>query len=178
MPPRGSGKLHVTLPSDLEIVLSRTFDAPRHLVFEAMTKPEYVRRWYCSFPDFRMPVCEIDFRVGGKWRYVLVGPEGGEVCFYGEYLEISAPGRIVNTELYAPFPEERTVCTVTLEERGGTTEYRAHVLHTTKEGRDGHINAGMEGGADFVFDHLEKVAQSLATPGRARGASAPVAPSS
>jgi len=178
MPPKGSGKLNVTLQGDLEIVLTRTFDAPRHLVFEAMTKPEYVRRWYCSFPEYTMPVCEIDFRVRGKWRYVLLGPEGGEVCFYGEYLEISGPGRIVNTEYFAPFPDERTVCTVTLEERGGKTEYRAHVLHTTKEGRDGHVNSGMEVGADFVFDHLELVAQSLIAPGTARSPGAAVSPRS
>jgi uncharacterized protein YndB with AHSA1/START domain len=178
MPPRGSGKLNVTLPSDLEIVLSRTFDAPRHLVFEAMTKPEYVRRWYCSFPDHTMPICEMDVRVGGKWRFVLVGPEGGEVAFYGEYLEIRPPERVVNTEYFAPFPDERTVCTVTLEERGGRTEYRCHIVHTTKEGRDGHLNSGMEHGADFVFDHLEKVAQSLAVQGTARSPSTSVAPSS
>jgi uncharacterized protein YndB with AHSA1/START domain len=161
---RGSGKLKVTLPSDLEIVLTRTFDAPRHLVFEAMSKPEYVRRWYCAFDGFTMPVCEIDFRVGGTWRYVLRGPDGNEVCFYGEYLEINGPGRVVNTEFFAPFPEEKTVCTVTLEESGGKTQYRCHVVHTTKEGRDGHINSGMEQGADVVFDRLDEVAQSLATP--------------
>jgi uncharacterized protein YndB with AHSA1/START domain len=161
MRPRGSGKLKVTLPSDLEIVLTRTFDAPRHLVFEAMTKAEHVRRWYNAFPGFTMPVCEIDFRVGGKWRYVLAGPDGSQADFYGEYLEISPPGRVVNTEFFAPFPDERTVCTVTLEESGGKTQYRCHVVHTTKEGRDGHISSGMEGGADLVLDRLDEVAQSI-----------------
>jgi uncharacterized protein YndB with AHSA1/START domain len=159
---RGSGKLKVTLPSDLEIVLTRTFDAPRHLLWEAMTKPEYVPRWYNAFEDNTMPVCEIDFRVGGKWRYVLVGPDGNEISFYGEYLEISPPSRVVNTEFFAPFPQEKTVCTVTLEESGGKTHYRCHVLHTTKEGREAHINSGMEGGADLVFDRLDALAQSLA----------------
>src|SRR4026207_1752407 len=76
MPAKSSGKLEVTLPSDKEILLKRGFDAPRHLVFETMTKPEYVKRWWCCMEGFTMPVCEIDFRVGGKWRYVMIGPAG------------------------------------------------------------------------------------------------------
>jgi uncharacterized protein YndB with AHSA1/START domain len=178
MPQKGSGKLKVTRTSDLEIVLERTFAAPRHLVFEAMTKPELVKRWYCCIDGYTMPVCDIDLRVGGKWKYVIVSADGNEVCFYGEYREITPPERVVQTEIFAPFPEEVTVCTMTLEEHGGRTYYRTHVLHKTKEGCDGHINSGMEWGADIALDRLDEVAQSLATPGAARSAGGSVATSS
>jgi uncharacterized protein YndB with AHSA1/START domain len=158
---RGSGKLKVTRPSDLEIVLERVFDAPRHLVFEVMSKPEYVRRWYACFEGATMPVCDIDFRVGGKWRYTTRMANGHEFTFYGEYREIAAPDRIVQTEIFEPFPEEVTVCTMTLEEKGGKTYYRTHVLHKTKEGCNGHLSSGMEVGADIALDRLEEVAHSL-----------------
>jgi uncharacterized protein YndB with AHSA1/START domain len=161
MPQKGSGKLKVTRPSDLEIVLERTFDAPRHLVFEAMTKPELVRQWYCCIDGFTMPVCEIDLRVGGRWRFMLRGPDGNEVGFYGEYREITPPSRIVQTEIFAPFPQEVTVCTMTLDERDGKTYYRTHVLHMTKEGCDGHLASGMEWGADLALDRLEAVSATL-----------------
>src|SRR5690349_11338602 len=96
---KSSGKLKVTLPSDKEILLSREFDAPRHLVFETMTKPEYVSRWWCCMDGYRMTVCDIDLRVGGKWRFAMVGPGGNEVAFRGEYREIVVPERIVQTEI-------------------------------------------------------------------------------
>jgi uncharacterized protein YndB with AHSA1/START domain len=158
---RGSGKLKVTLPSDREILLERVFDAPRRLVFEAMTRPELVRRWYNAFEGFTMPVCDIDLRVGGRWRYVLRSPEGQEIAFHGEYREIVPPERIVNTEIFEAFPDEGTVCTVTLEERGDKTHYTCRVVHDTKEGRDGHIGSGMERGADLCMDRLDEVARSL-----------------
>src|SRR5262245_66348416 len=108
MPRKGSGKLEVTLPSDKEILLKRVFDAPRHLVFEAMSKPEHVRRWWCCGEGFSMPVCEIDLRVGGKYRYVMRSPEGSEFAFNGVYREIAAPGRVVHTEIFEPYPDEVT----------------------------------------------------------------------
>ena len=158
---KGSGKLKVSLPSDKEILLEREFDAPRHLVFEAMTRPEHVRRWYNAFEGFTMPVCDIDLRVGGRWRYVLRSPEGQEIEFYGDYREIAPPERVVNTEIFAPFPAEVTVCTMTLAERGDRTYYSCLVVHTTKEGRDGHIASGMERGADMCMDRLDEVARAL-----------------
>ena len=158
---KGSGKLQVTLPSDTEILLTRVFDAPRHLVFEAMTRPEHVRRWWCCMEGFTMPVCEIDFRVGGKWRYVMIAPDGSEVGFRGEYREIRAPERIVSTEIFEPFPDHPSVVTVTLEERGGKTHYQSRVVHDSKESRDMHIASGMEGGANIAFDRLEEVAREL-----------------
>src|SRR5262245_59108652 len=78
---RGSGKLEITLPSDTEILMTRMLESPRHLVFEALTRPEHVRRWWCCMDGFTMPVCEMDVRVGGRWRYVIVGPPG-EVAFH------------------------------------------------------------------------------------------------
>ena len=161
---KSSGKLKVTLPSDTEILLSRVFDAPRHLVFETMTKPEYVRRWWCCMDGYTMPVCEIDFRVGGKWRYVMVGTDGNEVGFHGEYKEIVPAQRIVQTEIFEPFPDSPSLCTMTLEERDGKTYYQTLVKHTSKEARDMHVQSGMEVGAGIALDRLEGIAQSLATP--------------
>ena len=154
--------LKVSLPSDKEILMERVFHAPRHLVFEAMTRPEHVRRWWIAMGDMEMAVCEIDFRVGGKYRYVSRTADGMEVGFYGEYLEIVRPERIVHTEFFEPFPLERTVCTVTLEQRGDKTYYRCLVEHTTTEGRDAHIASGMEGGANLAFDCVEDIARDLA----------------
>ena len=159
-----SGKLKVTLPSDTELLLSRVFDAPRHLVWETMTTPEYVRRWWCCMDGYTMPVCEMDFRVGGKWRYVMVGADGNEAGFHGEYKEITPRERIVQTEIFEPFPDSPSLCTMTLEERDGKTYYQTLVQHTSKEARDMHVQSGMEVGANIAFDRLEQVAQSLATP--------------
>jgi uncharacterized protein YndB with AHSA1/START domain len=161
---KSSGKLKVTLPSDTEILLSRVFDAPRHLVWETMTKPEYVRRWWCCMDGYTMPVCEMDFRVGGKWRFVMVGTDGNEAGFNGEYKEIVPTQRIVQTEIFEPFPDSPSLCTMTLEERDGKTYYQTLVKHTSKEARDMHVQSGMEGGANIAFDRLEEVAQSLAVP--------------
>ena len=101
---RGSGKLEITLPSDTEILMTRVFAAPRRLVFEAMTKAEYVRRWWCCMEGFTMTVCEIDLRVGGRYRYVTDGPRG-EVAFNGVYHEIVPPERIVHSEFFEPHPD-------------------------------------------------------------------------
>lgn len=158
---KGSGSLQVTLPSDKEILMTRVFDAPRRLVFEAMTKVEHVRVWWCCMGEMTMPVCEIDFRVGGRFRYVTRMPDGKEFGFHGEYREIVVPERIVSTEIFEPFPDEVALCTLTLEEKDGKTHYRNLVLHTTKEGRDGHIASGMERGADIALDKIEQIAREL-----------------
>ncbi len=158
---KSSGKLQVTLPSDKEILLSRVFDAPRHLVFETMTKPEYIRRWWCCMEGFTMPICEIDLRVGGRYRYVMIGPDGNEVGFNGEYREIIVPERVVHTEIFEPYPDSPTLVTMTLEERDGKTYYQSRVLHQTQEARDMHIASGMEHGANLALDRLEEIARSL-----------------
>lgn len=159
-----SDKLKVTLPSDTEILLSRVFEAPRHLVFEVMTKPEHIKRWWGCLPGHSMPVCEVDFRVGGKYRYVGRSPDGAEFGFSGEYMEIVAPSKVVNTEIFDPFPDHAAICTMTLEERDGKTYYQTLVKHDSKEARDGHANSGMEYGAGLGLDKIEEIAQLLATP--------------
>lgn len=173
MDARSSGKLEVTLPSDKEILLTRVFDAPRALVFEAMTKPEHVRRWWCWMENASMLVCDIDLRVGGKYRFVMSGGDHGEAAFHGEYLEVVRPERIVHTEVFEPFEDSPAHVTVTLEERDGKTYYRALVRHKTREARDMHVQSGMEEGACVALDLLEDVARSLGAPphaaGKARG---------
>jgi uncharacterized protein YndB with AHSA1/START domain len=156
---KSSGKLEVTLPSDREILLSRVFDAPRHLVWKAMHDREYIPRWWGCMGE--MSVCEIDFRVGGTWRFVLRTPEG-EFGFNGVYQEIVAPERVVNTEIFEPFPDNPSVVTMTLEERDGKTYYKALVVHDCKEARDAHVSSGMEVGAGLGLDRIEEIAHELA----------------
>jgi len=149
-------KLTITLPSDTEILMTRVFDAPRELVFEAITKPEHVMRWWgpraSSFAE-----CEIDFRVGGKWRYVINLPGGQQMTMTGVFHEITPPKGLVGTECFVEprfgNPQWRT--TLTLEEHNGKTTMTSRVVHPTKQNRDGHFNSGMEFGAAETFDRLE-----------------------
>src|SRR3954451_6070705 len=111
----------VTTPSDLEVCLTRLLDAPRHLVFEAMSKPEHVKQWWGRLGEgYSVPVCEIDLRVGGAWRFVNRHPKG-EAAFYGEYREITVPSRVVFTEIFADFPDTVSVVTSDLTEEDGKT---------------------------------------------------------
>jgi len=158
---KSSGKLVVTLPSDKEVLLTRSFDAPPRLVYEVMTKPEYVRRWWCCMDGFSMPVCEIDLRVGGKWRYVMRGPDGKDIGFHGEYHEITPAVRVVNTEVFEPYPDHPALVTSTYHAQGDRTLFKALVLHDTKESRDMHVNSGMEQGAGIAYDRLESAAREL-----------------
>jgi uncharacterized protein YndB with AHSA1/START domain len=156
-----SGKAKVTLPADDQILITREFDAPARLVYRACTEPELVRRWW-SGQRGEMTVCEIDLRVGGRWRYEMVaGSTGDEVVFYGEYREIVPDERIVSTEVFAPFPDDGAVNTMTLTEHDGRTTLTTLVQHSTSQARDMHINSGMEGGMQESFDKLEQVAISL-----------------
>lgn len=173
MAQRGSRKLEVTLPSDTEIRYKRVFDAPKHLVFEALTRPEHVRRWWCCMDGWTMTVCEIDLRVGGRWRYAMVGPDGVEMAFHGEYREIS-PDRLVHTEIFEMFPDVETVHTAVLVEHEGKTFYDALQVFPNKASRDGAIASGMEVGADIAYDRLEEVARSLPPLGSASGGGARV----
>ena len=151
----------VTTPSDREIVMTRLFNAPRHLVFEAMSKPEHVRRWWGNLGEgYSVPVCEIDFRVGGKWRFVNRHPKG-EAAFYGVYREIDAPGRIVFTEIFEPFPDAESVVTSVLTEENGQTRLTATCLYPSKEVRDMVIGTGMEKGAAISYDRLEDLVVEL-----------------
>jgi len=151
----------VEIVSDTEILITRTFPAPRDLVFEAITTPEHVRRWY-GCEGMEMIVCEIDLRVSGKWRYVLRVQDGSEHGFRGEYLEIAAPERLVSTESYEPIgPGHEMVATVTLDERAGRTTFKNRLVYKSKADRDGHLQSGMEGGMQESFDRLEALVAKL-----------------
>jgi uncharacterized protein YndB with AHSA1/START domain len=158
-----SGTATVTLPTDEQILITREFDAPRHLVYKAFTTPELVRRWWHANRG-EMTIAEIDLRVGGKWRYVMVAEGGFEVGFHGEYREVVPNERIVSTEVYEGIPdaeEHAALNTLTLTEVEGRTTMTILVEHATKEGRDAHIDSGMEDGMQDAMDLLEHVAVSL-----------------
>ncbi len=157
-----SGTAVVTLPTDTEILITREFNAPRHLVYEAWTKPELVKRWW-SGKRGAMTLAEIDLRVGGRWRYVMVADGGAEVAFNGEYREIVPNERIVHTEVYEAMPEESVLNIVTFTEADGRTTLSLLTQCPSKEIRDGIIDSGMEGGMQEQMDLLEELAASLAT---------------
>ncbi|HEX2410546.1 MAG TPA: SRPBCC family protein [Solirubrobacteraceae bacterium] len=150
----------VTLPADDQILITREFDAPKHLIYKAWTTPELVRRWW-SGKRGHVTLAEIDLRVGGTWRYVMVANQGFEVGFHGEYRELVPDERIVSTEVFEGFPDAASLNTLTLTENDGRTTLEILVQHESKEHRDGHINSGMEGGMQESMDLLEEVARSL-----------------
>jgi uncharacterized protein YndB with AHSA1/START domain len=155
-----SGTATVTLPTDEQILITREFDAPKHLVYRAWTTPELVKRWW-SGKRGEMTVAEIDLRVGGTWRYVMVADGGMEVGFHGEYREIVPNERIVATEVYEGMPDAEAVNTLTLTEADGRTTLAVLVQHTSKAHRDAHVESGMEDGLQDALDLLEQVAVSL-----------------
>jgi len=162
-----SGSATVTLPTDEQILIRREFDAPRHLVYKAWTTPELVKRWWHANRG-KVTVVEIDLRVGGKWRHVMVADDGTEVGFHGEYLEIEPDERIVSTEIYEGLPEGvteeqgATVNTATFTEVDGRTTLTILVQATSKISRDAIIDSGMEDGLQDALDLMEQVARSLA----------------
>ena len=154
----------VTLPTDEQILITREFDAPRHLVYRAWTTPELVKRWW-NAKRGEVTIAEIDLRVGGKWRYVMVTDDGAEVAFHGEYLELVPNERIVTTEVYegAPGGDDGGVLnTLTFTEVDGRTTLVNLVQAPSKEIRDAIIDSGMEAGMQDAMDLLEEVAVSLA----------------
>ena len=157
-----SGTAKVTLPADEQILITREFDAPKHLVYKAFTTPELVKRWWHANRG-EMTVAEIDLRVGGKWRYVMVADGDFEVGFHGEYREIVPNERIVSTEVYEGMPDAEAVNTMTLTEADGRTTLEILVQHSSKEHRDAHIESGMEAGMQDAMDLLEEVAVSLSS---------------
>jgi uncharacterized protein YndB with AHSA1/START domain len=162
-PAANSSSFTVTTPSDREIRMSRLFDAPRALVFEAMTRPEHIRNWWGRLGEgYSVPVCEVDFRVGGKWRFVNRTPKGEDAVFYGEYREIDPPARVVFTEIFEPFPDAVSIVTSELTEENGKTRLTATCRYPSREVRDMVRATGMERGAAISYDRLEEVARSLA----------------
>jgi uncharacterized protein YndB with AHSA1/START domain len=130
-------------------------------VFEAMTRPEHVRNWWGILDErYSVPVCEIDLRPGGRWRFVGRGPQG-DVEFYGVYREIAPPERLVFTEIYAPFPDGESVVTSVLTEEGDKTRLTATCLYPSKDVRDTVMSSGMEKGAALSYDRLDDVALAL-----------------
>ena len=157
-----SDTFKVTTPSDREIHFTRLFDAPRHLVFEAMHKPEHIKRWWGMLEaGYSVPVCEVDLRPGGAWRFVSRTPKGQFVEFYGEYREVNPPERVVFTEIYKPYPDSGSVVTAVYTEEHGKTRLTMTALYPSIEVRDMVLKTGMEKGAAISYDRLEEVAMEL-----------------
>lgn len=155
---KNTGTLKVTTPSDREVVMTRVFDAPRRLVFDAFTKPELLKRWFGP-RGWSMVVCEVDLRVGGGFRFVLRGPDGRELGMRGVYREIVAPERSVHMESFDDYPGESQVTGV-FTEQGGKTTLTATVLYASQEVRDAVLKSGMEHGAAESYDRLAELLAS------------------
>ena len=158
------GSAVVTLPSDTQILITREFDAPRHLIYKAWTTPELVKRWWNANRG-AVTQADIDLRVGGKWRWVMMTDRGFEVAFRGTYKEIVPNERLVYTEMYEAVQQseddEGTLNTMTLVEKNGRTLVTTLTECYTREVRDMIIESGMEGGMQEAYDLLEQVAISL-----------------
>ena len=152
-----SGELTVTTPSDREIVMTRVFDALRALVFEAYSKCEHVKKWWGRGNPLD---CELDFRPGGTWRFVEHAPDGEKYAFRGEYREIAAPDRIVQTFEFEGWPGKVSVETLEFEELDGRTRLISTTVFDSTEDRDGMLQSGMEAGAK---ESMDKLAELLAT---------------
>jgi uncharacterized protein YndB with AHSA1/START domain len=150
-----------TTPSDREIAMTRVFDAPRKLVFDAWTKPEHVPNWMLGPPGWTMPVCEMDLRPGGAWHYVWRKSDGAEMEMHGTFREIVPPERLVSTESWGgDWPE--TINTVTLTEENGKTTMTLTVLYPSKEARDRALQTGMKDGVNMSFNRLAEYLATIA----------------
>ena len=155
--------LQITLPSDREIAMTRVFQAPRRLVFDALTKPELLRRWLGQMPGWSWVTCEIDLKVGGTYRYLWRGPGGTEMGMRGVYREIVPNERIVSTEVFdQSWYEGDAVDTVTLIERGGKTTLTTTVRYASKDVRDAVLKTPMKDGVSAGYDALDLVLATLA----------------
>jgi uncharacterized protein YndB with AHSA1/START domain len=165
MPVTGSRRATLTLPTDEQILITREFDAPRHLVYRAWTTPELVERWWHANRG-RVTLVEIDLRVGGRWRQVMVADDGMEVGFHGEYREVVENERIVSTETYEGLPEGvseadgTTLNTATFEDVDGRTKLTLVIQAPNRIARDAIIESGMEDGLQDALELLEQVAGS------------------
>src|SRR2546421_8095989 len=165
---KNTGTLKVTTPTDREIVLTRVFDAPRRLVFDAFSKPELLKRWFGP-RGWSMTVCEIDLRVGGAFRFLLRSPDGKDMGMRGVYREIVPPERSVHMESFDDYPGESQVTAVFTEDRGKTT-LTATVLYASREVRDAVIKSGMEHGAAESYDKLAELLASAEAEDTAKAA--------
>lgn len=158
---KNTGTLQVTMPTDREIVLTRVFEAPRSLVFDAFSKPELLKRWFGPH-GWSLAVCEVDLRVGGGFRFVLEGPNGNKMGMRGVYREIAPPERSVHMESYDDYPGESQVTSV-LAETDGKTTLTVTVLYPSAEIRDIVAKSGMEHGAAESYDKLAALLASSET---------------
>lgn len=160
--------LHLDARGEREIVMTREFDAPRHLVYEALTTPALIRRWLGVMEGWSMAVCDVDLRVGGSFRYQWRGPGGVTLGMRGVYREIVPDQRIVSTEVFDEswYPGE-AVGTVELVERGGRTTLTTTVLYSSREARDAVLKSPMESGVAKGYDQLDAVLASLGSGGAA-----------
>ena len=166
--PMTAEKAQVTLPSDREVKVTRSFRAPRALVYRAYTEPQLVRRWLGGHPGWSMPVCEMDARVGGRFQWRWRSDEGNqEFGFSGTFREIEPASRIVHTEAYEPgtlggsYPGEDAIVTVTFTEEGGVTTVTTLIDYGSKEARDGAVKTGMTDGMEMSYQVLDKVLGEL-----------------
>jgi uncharacterized protein YndB with AHSA1/START domain len=167
-----SATLKVTTPTDREIVITRVFDAPRTLVWEAMSRPELLKRWLFGPPGWSMVVCEDDPRVGGAFRCAWRGPDGAEMAMRGVYREVVPPERVVRTESFefgCDAQAGEQLATLVLAEQGGRTTLTLTVLYPSKEARDGAIASGMEHGLSAGYDRLDELFASPTARGDSPG---------
>ena len=157
---RNAGEVEITTPTDRETMLTRVFGAPRNLVFDALTKPELLKRWY-GLPGWSMVVCDVDFRVGGAFRFVSRRENGKDVGQRGVYREIVPPERIVNTEWWEDWNPGECLVTTVLIEQGGKTTLTSTTLYPSQEVRDTILNSGLKPGASALYDKLAELLASL-----------------
>jgi uncharacterized protein YndB with AHSA1/START domain len=150
------GSAVVTLPSDDEILITRAFDAPADLVFDAWTTPDLVKRWWGGDRG-EVTEAQIDLRIGGRWRWVMIANGGFEVAFSGEYREIDRPHLLVRTEVFELMPDAEGASTTTFVETNGITTLTILTRYPSQEHRDAAIASGMEGGLQVALDHLEEL---------------------
>jgi len=159
---KNRGGLEITASGDREIVMTRVFDAPRRLVFEAYTRPELIKRWLGVFGGWTMPVCEVDLRVGGTYRWLWRNVDGSEMGVRGVYREVTAPDRLVNTEKFdESWYRGESLITTVFVEQGGKTTLTVTMRYESREARDGVLKSPMEGG---VAESYDKLAALLASP--------------
>jgi uncharacterized protein YndB with AHSA1/START domain len=153
----------VALPGERTVTMTRSFDAPRTAVFDAMTRPELVRRWYGP-PEVEVTICESELRVGGAYRIVQRAPDGSEFGFRGVHRELVRPERRVYTWIFEPMPDKEAIVTETFEDRSGKTLFTAVLLFPTVEDRDGYLSFGATAGGEASMDRLEELLRT--TEGR------------
>jgi uncharacterized protein YndB with AHSA1/START domain len=160
-----TGTLQVTMPSEREIAMTRVFDAPRRLVFDAYTEPDLLKRWAGGPPGWNLVVCEVDLRVGGAWRWVIEGPDNQRMALGGVYLDVVPPERLVSTEAYdEPWYEGEATSMIVLVERDGKTTLTTTVRYASRAVRDGVLKSGMSQGFAAGLDRMADLLASL-TPG-------------